>query len=90
MVHIAHDHAGRGMTEAPAKPGYPEHPEQHAAHAHDAPPTTEHAPHGHDDVHAHDEHLGHDKHAGHSVDGIGRPLTWRRGVRTCPPPTCPR
>ncbi len=50
-----HDHHHDHDAHAPAKPGYPEHPET----------TTDHPKH---ETHtAHDDHAGHDKHAGHSV-----------------------
>jgi P-type Cu2+ transporter len=75
--HAEHDRHGAtpapASDTAPAKPGYPEHPEVnqrpgphdmhrgHAAPAHAPPPR---GVQGHD---AHAEHAGHNKHAGHSV-----------------------
>ena len=62
--HGAHQHtvSPPPATEAPAKPGYPEHPETRpgAHHGHGA-----HA--GHGAVAGPDAHTAHDKHAGHSV-----------------------
>jgi Cu2+-exporting ATPase len=56
------DHAHHHGS-APAEPGYPEHPEQHASPEHAGHAThAAHAMHGADAAHA-----GHDKHAGHSV-----------------------
>ena len=46
--HTAHEPA---VSPEAVEPGYPKHPEQHAAHA----------------TVGHDTHVGHDKHAGHSV-----------------------
>jgi Cu2+-exporting ATPase len=54
--HHGSEHLAEGESPAPAKPGYPEHPEL-------AGPTR-----GADRVHAaHDAHAAHDKHAGHTV-----------------------
>ena len=74
-----HGHHGHGDEDAPAEPGYPEHPEQahpsgdqpaagHGpphAHGRGGQPTPEHAI---ADGDAHAGHGAHDKHAGHSVE----------------------
>jgi P-type Cu2+ transporter len=87
-----HAHRAEHPPDAPAKPGYPEHPEQdlidaapesahhdHPAH-HDRPRRDGHAPHG---DHGGHDHAGHDQHAGHSVD-MFRGKFWLSLVLTIP------
>jgi P-type Cu2+ transporter len=76
--HHGHDHDHHGHS-APAKPGYPEHPEQDVVdEAHDE------VAHGHGRHHAgdHDGH-DHDAHAGHSVD-MFRSKFWLSLLLTLP------
>src|SRR5690554_4274356 len=54
---MSHEHHHHDHGAAPAKPGYPDHPEQDIA----APPS-------HDHAHGHHDHGGHDAHAGHSAE----------------------
>jgi P-type Cu2+ transporter len=71
-----HNHGEPGPADAPAKPGYPHHPEQELAGEAGSKVTQREARHGEHAGHAHgghDEHSGHDhgghdEHAGHSVE----------------------
>jgi P-type Cu2+ transporter len=82
-AHQHHGHADVAAEEPPAKPGYPEHPEQ--AHPRGRLRGSEasrvHPPSGHG--HGHHAHAGHDKHEGHSPDMFRRKF-WLSLLLTIP------
>jgi P-type Cu2+ transporter len=92
--HPAHGHAHHGSPadgepDAPAEPGYPEHPEIASADRVQAHPAGDEHAHGHGAAPAHGGHAGHaghpghDKHAGHSV-AMFRDKFWLSFALTIP------